>query len=101
MLDVSGEILKVALIGTAGYLGKIGQDWLTARRAQTRAGQERWEQDKRQYYLPLLGAARALDARVDVARADLSGSRAPGAAHPRLVVPGLPRALPARPRRDP
>ncbi len=64
MLDVSGEILKVALIGTAGYLGKIGQDWLTARRAQTRAGQERWEQDKRQYYLPLVGAARALDARL-------------------------------------
>jgi hypothetical protein len=69
------EIVTIALSAAVGYLGKIAQDWWTARQARKHGDRERWSADRQRYLLPLLGAARSLDDRLTQLAAVYRGAR--------------------------
>lgn len=58
------EIVTIGASAATGYIGKILQDWWTARQARERSIRERWSWERQKYFLPLLGAARELDERL-------------------------------------
>lgn len=64
MADYTSELIILLVSLPVGYLGKTLQDSQTARRARRQEDQQRWDTDRRDYYLPLLSSARELDDRL-------------------------------------
>lgn len=66
-MGAADQVLTVVLSVISvlvGYGGKMAQDWWTARREQQQADRALWSLQRQQFHLPLLAAARELEARL-------------------------------------